>query len=177
MVTTGSRLQKICAYLFLLATFLPHITVAQEADESGTRQEPDAIDEIVVMGGRSLTLLRHEVTQAEDVFYDRYNFLNEDDRYDMICKDETPIGTRIPVRVCKTRVIRDAEIQATQDGMIFGPANIGSQPVIPGANRHNEVLQEKLRAFAISDPELQDALMDYDRLSKKYAVERGKKFD
>ncbi len=110
MVTTGSRLQKICAYLFLLATFLPHITVAQEADESGTRQEPDAIDEIVVMGGRSLTLLRHEVTQAEDVFYDRYNFLNEDDRYDMICKDETPIGTRIPVRVCKTRVIRGAEI-------------------------------------------------------------------
>ena len=165
MLTAGSRLQKICAYLFVLATFLPHITIAQEAetntivetDESGTQQEPDAIDEIVVMGGRSLTLLRHEVTQAEDVFYDRYNFLNEDDRYDMICKDETPIGTRIPVRVCKTRVIRDAERQATQDGMIFGAANIGSTPVIPGANRHNEMLQEKLRACAISDPELQDA--------------------
>jgi len=126
-VTTGSRLQRICAYLFVLVVCLSQITVAQE---------PDAIDEIVVMGGRPLTLLRHEVTQAEDVFYDRYNFLNEDDRYDMICKDETPIGTRIPVRVCKTRVIRDAERQATQD-----------------------------------------ALMDYDRLSKKYTEEREKKFD
>ncbi len=111
----------------MLVVCLSQITVAQE---------PDAIDEIVVMGGRPLTLLRHEVTQAEDVFYDRYNFLNEDDRYDMICKDETPIGTRIPVRVCKTRVIRDAERQATQD-----------------------------------------ALMDYDRLSKKYTEEREKKFD
>jgi hypothetical protein len=158
------------------------MTVAQDAetisnDAAESVAAPDAIDEIVVMGGRSLTMLRHEVTQAEDVFYDRYNFLNEDDRYDMICKDETPIGTRIPVRVCKTRVIRDAERQATQDGMIFGPANIGSTPVIPSANKHNEILQEKLRAFAISDPELQDALMDYDRLSRKFAVEREKKFD
>ncbi len=113
-MTTGSRLQRICAYLFVLVVCLSQITVAQE---------PDAIDEIVVMGGRSLTLLRHEVTQAEDIFYDRYNLLNEDDRYDMICKDET------------------------------------------------------LRAFAISDPTLQDALMDYDRLSKKYTEEREKKFD
>ncbi len=29
----------------------------------------------------------------------------------------------------------------------------------------------------MSDPELQDALMDYDRLSKKYTEEREKKFD
>lgn len=58
------------------------------------------------------------VAQAEDVFYDKYNLLNEDNRYDMICKDETPIGTRIPVR-----------------------------------------------------------LMDYDRLSKKYAEDREKKFE
>jgi len=88
MVASGIRVQKICAYVIVLVACLSQITVAQE---------PDAIDEIVVMGGRSLTLLRHEVTQAEDVFYDRYNLLNEDDRYDMICKDETPIGTRIPV--------------------------------------------------------------------------------
>ena len=88
MVTSGIRVQKICTYVIVLVAYLSQITVAQE---------PDAIDEIVVMGGRSLTLLRHEVTQAEDVFYDRYNLLNEDDRYDMICKDETPIGTRIPV--------------------------------------------------------------------------------
>ena len=45
------------------------------------------------------------------------------------------------------------------------------------ANKHNKILQEKLRAFAISDPELQDALMDYDRLGKKYAKEREKKFN
>jgi len=114
MVTAGSGVQKICAYMTVLVACLSQITVAQE---------PDAIDEIVVMGSRSLTLLRHEVTQAEDIFYDRYNLLNEDDRYDMICKDET------------------------------------------------------LRAFAISDPTLQDALMDYDRLSKKFAEEREREFD
>ena len=170
------------AYLFVWVACLSTISVAQEAETSSNDAAesvaaPDAIDEIVVMGGQSLTLLRHEVTQAEDVFYDRYNLLNEDGRYDMICKDETPIGTRIPVRVCKTRVIRDVERQATQDGMIFGPATIGSPPVIASANKHNEILQEKLRAFAISDPELQDALMDYDRLSKKYAAEHEKKFD
>ncbi len=170
------------AFLFVLVACLPTISIAQEAetnsnDAAESVAEPDSIDEIVVMGGRSLTMLRHEVTQAEGVFYDRYNLLNEDDRYDMICEDQTPTGTRIPVRVCKTRVIRDAERQATQDGMIFGAEYIGSSPVIPSANRHNEILQEKLRAFAISDPELQDALMDYDRLSKKYAAEREKKFD
>jgi hypothetical protein len=40
-----------------------------------------------------------------------------------------------------------------------------------------EILDEKLKSFTVSSPEMQEALMDYDRLNKRYAEEHEKKYD
>lgn len=166
----------------MFAVCLSQMTVAQEGDVGvdaapATTQEEE-IDEVLVYGARSLTLLRQEVTVAEDRFFDIYNELNEDDRYDIICETRRPIGTRIGVRECKAKFVRDAEVEATQGALMMTDiaANVTAQP-IRTSSKDYEILKEKLQTFSVSNPELQEALMDYDRLNNKFTEEREKKFD
>ena len=148
------------------------------AQENSTDDDSEEIDEIIVLGAHSLTLLRQEVVVAEDKFFDLYNELNDDDRFDIICENRRPIGTRIQVRECKAQFVRDAEVDAIQDALMMNnaPANVTAQPV-RASKRDYRKLDEKLKQFAVENPELQEALMEYDHLSKKYAEEREKKFD
>lgn len=138
-------------------------------------QEEEPAEEIVVTGRASLLLLRNELVRAEDRFFERYNLLNDDDRYDIVCKEERPIGSRIPVRQCKARIIREAEAEETQKQLLLGSA--GTPTSRSATNRHYRILDEKLKAFATSDAELQQALLNYDKLSKKFDEEREKNFD
>lgn len=138
-------------------------------------EEDKPAEEIVVTGRASLLLLRHELVRAEDHFFDRYNLLNDDDRYDIVCKDERPIGSRIPVRECKARIIRETESEETQKQLLLGSP--GTPTSRATTSKHYRILDEKLKAFATSDDELQQALMNYDKLSKKFAEEREKNFD
>ncbi len=174
---TMQKTRKIFIVSMLLGMCLPQATVAQENSPEATA-ESDEIDEIVVLGGHSLTLLRQEVVVAEDRFFDLYNELNEDDKYDIVCESRRPIGTRIQVRECKAQFVRDAEVEAVQGALQFSnsPANVTARP-IRASSEDYEVLDEKLKSFAVSSPELREALMDYDNLNKKYAEEREKKFD
>jgi hypothetical protein len=77
----------------------------QTTDES-VRQK---IEEITVMGARSLTLPRLAVIVAEDRFLDRNNVVNEDSRYDTICKHATHVGSHISSRECSPKIIRDLQ--------------------------------------------------------------------
>ena len=77
----------------------------QTTDES-VRQKTE---EITVMGARSVTLPGHEVIVAEDGFLDRDNVVNEDNRYDTICKHATHVGSHIPSRECIPKIIRDLQ--------------------------------------------------------------------
>ena len=161
----------------LLGMCLPQATIAQE-QEPEVAAETEEIDEIVVLGARSLTLLRQEVIVAEDRFFDLYNQLNGDDKYDIICETRKPLGTRISVRECKAQFVRDAEYEAVQNALQFTntPANVAARP-IQASSEDYEILDQKLKSFSVSSPELRDALMDYDNLNKKFAEQRDKKFD
>jgi hypothetical protein len=176
-------MRKICIYLVALATCLSWQVFAQEPepDVADTNvsadyksDDADAIDEITVMGARSLLSLRHELTLAEDNFFDKYNMLNEDDRYDIICKDEVHIGSRIPVRECISRVIRKSRIEATQNSISLGSGPVGGTPRGREEAKHSRALQENLRNLAMQDTGLQDALMEYDALRRKYEEEHAK---
>lgn len=165
----------------LFGVCLSSMASAQENNTdvgTNTTAESEEIDEIVVLGAHSLTLLRQEVIVAEDKFFEIYNELNDDDRFDIICENRRPTGTRIQVRECKARFVRDAEVDATQDALMMNnsPANVAAQP-IRAAKEDYETLDKKLKTFAVENPELQRALMEYDNLSKKYSEEREKKFD
>lgn len=154
---------------------------AQQAGESAPAAEQTAtvlpdeeiIDEVTVLGIRELADLRAEVVEAEDVVFDLFNDLNDDDRYDIICKKETRIGSQIPKRICQARLFRDA-VAAAAEGTVDGE-------IMPGEhvnmNKHNRILREKMAALANEHPELLAALQNRLAVSRKFEQERAKKFD
>jgi hypothetical protein len=152
----------------VLAT-LPCIGSAQEE----TSNVDDTIDEITVMGARSLALMRAEVAEAEQAVYDMFNELNDDDDYDIICKKETRIGSQIPRRVCLVRMYRErlAEltVDETQDSLLI----VGT---MTNSRKHQEILIEKMRALAKEHPELLDALRERYRLEAEFDAAREERY-
>lgn len=175
------------ARLCVLAVCLPLAAVAQDGEKGdgepspgvagenvgGAQPQPESIDEVTVMGARSLANLRFEIERAEDNIYAIFNSLNDDDRYDVICKKETRIGSHIPHRVCLARLFRDAMSEDAEDDVLVG---IHSRKM-PGAEKHMKKLKEKMLALAAKHPELLAALNERHKLSKKFEHERAKKYD
>jgi len=130
------------------------------------------IDEITVMGSQSLSSLRHDLVEAEDSVYAIFNSLNNDDDYDIICKNETRIGSQILYRVCKARLYREAVAEATED-YADGNAYHG---VMLNAQQHNEILREKMRALAAENPQFVEALRKRLELQKAFESKHERRF-
>lgn len=80
---------------------------------------PDAqLDEFVVSGKR-LDVLRKELLKSEDEFFDRYNILIGRKEYQVHCRNEQPLGSRIPRRYCRTGFEDDALAQAGSEAGIM----------------------------------------------------------
>ncbi len=188
-------MHRILACLLLLILWLPQLVSAQADAENSVDteravdelaesifvaetdpQESEAIDEITVMGARSLILMRNQVMAAQDDFYERYNVVNPENRYDIICGDETQVGSRIPIRSCVPKIIKDLRRKANQEALRNGTSANFNSRIVSGQERHYKTVEENLKKFATQDTTLQEKLMEFDALSKKYATERDKKF-
>jgi hypothetical protein len=145
-------------------------------EEESDPQEAEVIDEITVMGARSLILLRNQVLVAQDGFYTRYNVLNQDDRYDVICGNSAGVGSRVSSRSCVPNIIKDLRRKANQEALQNGTSANFNNRIVAGQERHYRAVEEKLIKFAMEDITLQDKLMQFDTLSKKYSTEHDKKF-
>ena len=158
--------------IFLLFGFLFSCCVV--AEEEATRDEvADVFDEVTVLGVRELGALRAEVTRAEDRAYTLFNELNDDDRYDVICKKETRLGSQIPRRICQMRIVREAMSDVAEDWYEDGHK---SRPNLV-MSKHNEIFREKLTKLANENPELLEALKERLALKRKFETAREEKFD
>ena len=160
-----------CQILVFLATgvLLVASAGAQEATEADVEE---TIDEITVMGARSLAMMRAEVIAAEELVYDLFNELNDDDGYDIICKKETRIGSQLPQRICLARMYREALADETneEEGGTIVVGNMTRSP------RHQAILIDKMRALAIEHPELLSALKERFILEKRFKEERARRY-
>jgi hypothetical protein len=64
--------------------------------DDGREALTEKIDEITVLGTRSMRTLRLEVQAARERVYDLFNSLNSDDEFDIHCRNVPRTGTRIP---------------------------------------------------------------------------------
>lgn len=160
----------------ILLPLLPLLLIFQHAvaeEEADIFNEDSAIEEITVIGARELLTLRVEIVRAEDELFRIFNELNEDDDYDMICENERPVGTRIARRVCRARLFREKMAEDAKRAM-DGDVMTG---VVIDSEKHNEILQEKLRSMAMKSPEFAEALQKRYALRQKFEKEHAKKFD
>ena len=171
MLLLPMSLKTLCT-ISLLFTMACSVASAQDTDAE-TVVVDETIDEVTVMGVRSLALLRAEVIEAEEVVYNLFNELNDDDDYDIICKKETRIGSQMPQRICLARMYREAVADATNDddGVIITVGNMTR------SSKHQEILMDKMRALAIEHPELLVALKERYAKEKRFNEERAKRYD
>lgn len=138
------------------------------------KSESEAIDEVTVMGLRSLGSLRSDIEKAEDNIYAVFNSLNDDDDYDVFCRRETWIGSQIKHRVCRTKGFRHVVSKSKSANKHLKGEHTGTAPM--SQKRHNDILREKMRVLTVENPELVDALRKRLILRIAYEETKEKKF-
>ncbi|MCC6202930.1 MAG: hypothetical protein IT494_07980 [Gammaproteobacteria bacterium] len=149
------RTQRIFSglMLFLCAT----LGSAQPTAPTAAPAVAEDIEEIVIVGQRTLSTLRRQMEDAELRVYDVFNGLNDDRRYDIHCQQVAPIGSNIKRRRCAPQFADDAE---RDEALAF----LEGHPVIPAAQviaEQNGKLRERMAALAREHPEFLEALKEH----------------
>jgi len=158
-----------CIVLFNLPSLYAQ-TPQQEQMNPGVEEAP--MEEIIVIGQRSIMNLRMQVDQAVDRMYAIYNEVNKDDDYDIICKREAPTGSLIKRKVCTPVFYSKEESRATQLAMDMDSRNgfmFFDYSVIPLKNKK---LKENMKRLILENPSLFNAVVEQVKLSEELKRQR-----
>ena len=143
--------------------------VSEETDSLNTTSSiPQAsdrpIEEIQVLGTRTLYSIRMEIVDEENKIFSMFNELNSDDRFDILCDNIAPTGSHIKQRVCEPRFVTETRAQMTQDyvrgiGMLVGSSDLEVETAI----EREELEKEHLR-IAVEHPEYLEMLTELTNL-------------
>ncbi len=150
----------------LLATVCAGALAAMEApavDSAG-----QAIEEITVTGQRTLFDLRLEVSEAEDAMYNLFNELNTENKYDIVCRNDTRVFSHIRQKVCLPVYAMNALMEEAQ-GMARGQAGVPKEAILA---YEGPQLDEKFRAVMEQSPELFQAVARHYELNAKWRARR-----
>ena len=132
---------------------------------SGIPQASDRpIEEIQVLGTRTLYSIRMEIVDEENKIFSMFNELNSDDRFDIFCDNIAPTGSHIKQRVCEPRFVTETRAQMTQDyvrgiGMLVGSSDLE----VETAMEREELEKEHLR-IAVEHPKYLEMLTELTNL-------------
>lgn len=99
----------------------------------GDAAKPELTDEVLVRGTR-LRELRSAVVEAENRFYEHYNALNKVDDYDVECFRDLRTGTRIPQRLCLTKLQLESMSRHGQEALEMFQQQAPVSEFVPGSN-------------------------------------------
>lgn len=133
----------------------------------------EEIENIVVIGQKSMASLRRDVFRSEEGFYALYNKLNDDNEYDVRCFYEALTGTRVKNHVCRAKFVTNAYAKhaARNRGDLTRVANQDANPAIA---EKSAKFEEKLETLIAANPELQAALVQYNTARALFLAEREK---
>jgi hypothetical protein len=120
---------------------------------------PSDVTEEIVVRGRAAPQLRIEIERVEDSVYERFNALNSNDEFDILCAIEQPTGSRLTVRGCMPKFALTAEARVATDivrGMQGATAGYGTNTQIHLArmSQKGDELLAEMRRLAREDEEL-----------------------
>jgi hypothetical protein len=124
-----------------------------------------AVDDEIIVRGRRGAELRLEMERAENAIFARFNDINSDDRFDIVCRLEPPIGSRIDRRVCSSNDWRD---KAAEHGaaLIRHLRNEGGplpEMFLLEQQRGQRQLVDEMRRLVFSDETLYEAVARYGK--------------
>lgn len=163
-----SRVASLGTVLCVGVMFATPLAAAEPTAEDRARAEnPPASGDQVIVTGRAVTRLRLRVRLDEDAVYARFNEINSDDRFDVLCEMSAATGTRIEQRVCQSKgsAAADADYASASVAQVRG--ELGPVPEQFRAQKFYEeqLLKEEFRRLAAEDSALREDLI---RLGRAY---------
>ena len=161
---------RVLGVLALYGFAGPWSLAQNEVGEGAAADE--TVDEITVYGEKSLPKLKLEYEAAELNFYNLYNDINDDYRYDVICREEAPTGSHIKQRVCWPRYELEAREQEGKSNFFRGyndPGMAAEELFI------KKKMRERIAKLAEEDPRLLKALIEYRDKYQLYEHERTRR--
>ena len=164
-----------------------------QGPQENVSQRP--IEEIQVIGERSLSFLRNEIRREEENLYRIFNELNSHDRFDIKCKVERRTWSYILARNCYPKFFTDlrrAENSFAQSELrqAFGPDGVDSALFDMGmAKMKNDrqirelaagdyqALSEEMLRIASENPDYLNILMKLADLKANYEAARKERFE
>lgn len=137
------------------------------ADTSTVGTPETTVDEEVIVRGRTRANLRLQLRLAEDAVYERFNAINSDDAFDVHCRDEAIIGSRLLRRICMPNFLRTAMAEAGEETVrgLQGSSAIDAQ-FFQGRAAHQRMrFTEELRRLAVEDEQLFELMGHYAELN------------
>lgn len=165
--------------LILFMASLLSFASAQDADgvllDAGTKKENRPV-EIIVTPTFKLSDIRNLILSLEEDFIVRFNELNTDDDYDVLCYNFVPTMSHRKVRTCEPNFLVDARASnASEAAADLGRAVTDQDRyeiyvATPRAlrkdkHREYETFQSKLVEFAESDESMNAIAVEIDRLN------------
>ena len=152
----GFYSRRIGQLIIILMSSLPFCAQSQPGDpetrgKTGTAATSAAtpsaedralVEEVIVIGLRPMTSIRQEIANTEDLIYETFNELNDNDAFDIICTNEAPIGSQIRRRVCRSGFMVESETAAFIDFLDtgYGEVSLSRQRLV--IKHQSEIMAE-----------------------------------
>jgi len=154
--------------LFVAVLALPMSAVGQDEEVSSEATSADrALGNTVLASRKTSAELRRDLDKSEAEFYSLYNKLNDDNLYDVRCRYEAPVGTRIKNHVCRPVFLS----RAISSGDITRVTNLETNPVIADKMA---TYRKKMDVLIADNPELQAAVVTFSTARTQYMAQSEK---
>ena len=165
------------AAILLLA--LVSFNVSSQESESSDEITPSAqpIEEISVIGQRTLSRLHLRITEMEDEIYAFFNANNSSDRMDIICTRRRPTGTNILLRECEPRFIKNLRVEKTRDQRLGIGVGFTQGDLVGLSAQDFENLQNEMLLPLSTNPEFAEKMAELVNVSEDYEAQRKAMFD
>ncbi len=196
---------KLAISLLLLSMSYPGHTAensdisldSPEVVDSAVEQNTEPtrpIEEIQVLGERSLLTMRNQINREEEYLYRMFNDLNSADKFDIRCRKQRTTRSYIPVRSCEPKFLTQlrqqsarhsiSEIrQAFSGGEVnFAILQNGLDTLQPNSEIRGqaaadfEALNEEIFRIAMENPDYLASLQKIAELKAQYQAARQLKF-
>lgn len=133
----------------IVTSLAPALVIAQApADEL-------KIEEIVITERTPVPQIREKLRLVELRLYEEFNRLNDDDDYDIMCREHRPVGSHFPRTLCKTNIYWDALEEMSDD-----EASTWSPKPVPNEAHYERELGRRMLAAAVNNSAFKNILVE-----------------
>ncbi len=113
------------------------------------------IEEIVITGKTPVPKIREQLRLVEARLYKEFNRLNDDNNFDIVCREHRPVGSQFPRTLCKTNIYWDAVEEMSED-----EASTWSPKPVPNEAHYEKELGRRMLIVAMQNEAFKDLLVE-----------------